>query len=150
MKIQKVLLSRIDTESEGWDDFIIDPHPRNVDRLVESLKRVGQIHPLVLRKDMDWLFLVTGYARYLAMKKLNVVEAWARIFQKNELTDEQALWIAVEAVCLFPFPPERQKLILEKFRKIAGYTDSQLAEKVAPAIGLEPSIDAVRRLIGSD
>jgi len=148
MKIQKVLLSRIDTVSEEWDQFILDPAPANVDRLVESLQRVGQIHPLVLRKDMDWLFFVTGWARYLAMKKLGVEEAWARIFLKNELSDEKALWISVEESCLSSFPPDKQRRILQRFLKI-GYSEQELVEKVAGAIGLPPSLDAVRGALGS-
>ena len=149
MKVQKVLLSRIDTDCEGWDNFILDPEPERVDRLVESLKRVGQIYPLVLRTDMNWLFFVTGWARFLAMKKLGVEEAWARIHLKSELTDEQALWISVEENCLAPYPPARQKRVLDRFKNLIGYSDEQLAQRVAPAIGLEPSIEAVRKALAS-
>jgi ParB-like chromosome segregation protein Spo0J len=147
MKVQKILLSRIDTESEGWDQFILDPKPVNVDRLATSLQRVGQIYPLVLRKDMDWLFIICGYARYLALNKLEIEEAWARIYQKNELSDEQALWMALEEDCALPYPPEKQKLILSKFRGL-GYKEKDLAERVAPAIELDPTIDAVRKTLG--
>lgn len=148
MKVQKILLSRIDTHTEGWDQFILDPEPPNVGRLVESLERVGQIHPLVLRKDMDWLFFVTGWARYLAMKKLGVEEAWARIFMKNELSDEQALWISVEETCLLTYPPAKQKRILERFLNI-GYSEQALVNKVASAIGLAATLEAVRGALGS-
>ena len=147
MKIQKILLSRIDTSSEGWDQFILEPEPSNVARLAESLERVGQIHPLVLRSDMDWLFLVTGWARYLAMKKIGVEEAWARIYLKNELSDEQALWIAVEESCLLTYSPSKQKRIYSSFKKI-GYSDQEFAEKVARAIGLPPTIEAIRGVLG--
>lgn len=148
MKIQKILLSRIDTSCDGWDFFVLDKDPPNIERLAESLVRVGQIHPLVLRKDMDWLFFVCGWARYLAMKKLGVEEAWARIYQKNELSDETALWISVEDDCCQVFPPEKQKTILERFQKI-GYPLDKLAEKVAPAIGLETTVEAVKKALAS-
>jgi hypothetical protein len=146
MKVQKVLLSRIDTESEGWDDFILDTQPANVDRLAESLERVGQIHPLVLRKDMDWLFFVCGWARYLAMKKIGVEEAWARIYQKNELSDERALWISVENDCCSPFSPAKQKRVINLFKNI-GYSPDKIAQSVAPAIGLAPTVEAVTKAL---
>ena len=147
MKIQKILLTHIETECDGWDKFILDPDPARIDRLMESLRRVGQIYPLVLRSEKNWLFFVTGWARYLAMKKLGVLEAWARIYQKNELSDEEALWISVEEGCLGPHSPAKQRRILERFATLIGYSEKDLAERVAPAIGLDPTIEGVRKAL---
>ena len=149
MKVQKILLSRIDVHSEGWDNFIMDLDPCLVDRLAESMERVGQIYPLVLRKDMEWMFIVCGWTRYLALKKLGVDEAWARIYQKNELSDEEALWLSVEAECSCEYPVEKQKVILERFRNLLSYSDDNLAKKVAHAIGLEPTLEVIRKVFES-
>ena len=115
MKIQRILLSRIDVTANGWDSFIFDLNPSHVDRLAKSFERVGQIYPLLLLKDMRWLFLISGWARYLALKKLGVEEAWARIFQLNELSKEEALWLSVEDDCCKIYRPEAQRRILERF-----------------------------------
>lgn len=148
MKVQKILLSRIDTNSENWDFFLLEKNSHNIDRLAASLDRVGQIYPLILRKDMDWLFFISGWTRYMAIKKLGVEEAWARIYQKNELTDEEALWMAVEEDCLHPYTPEKCKIVFDKFLKI-GYSIEKIAQKVAPAMGIAPSDDEVRKILGS-
>ena len=150
MKIQKILLSRIDITAEGWDDFIFDLNPPHVDRLAQSFEKVGQIYPLLLLKDMEWLFLISGWARYLAMKKLNVKEAWARIFQLNEISKEEVLWLAVEVDCGRSFSPVARRRIFERFRDIAGYSEERLAKEVAPAIGLDASVDMVRKILAEE
>jgi ParB-like chromosome segregation protein Spo0J len=147
MKIQKIMLSRIDVTSDGWDNFIFDLNPPHVDRMAQSLQKVGQLYPLLLLKDMEWLFLISGWARYLAMKKLDVKEAWARIFQLNEISKEEALWLAVEVYSGGSFNPAAQRRIFERFRDIAKYSEERIAKEVAPAIGLEASVDLVRKIL---
>ena len=147
MKIQRILLSRIDVTTDGWDKFIFDLNPTNVDRLVESFKKVGQIYPLLLLKDMEWLFLISGWARYLALKKLGVEEAWGRIFQSNEISHEEVLWLSVEIDCSRSYSAATRKRIFERFRDIAGYSEERLAKEVAPAIGLDVTADVVRNIM---
>ncbi|GEM_PF-2078034 len=150
MKLQRVLLSRIDITADGWDNFIFDLNPSNIDRMAESFERIGQVYPLILLKYMDWLFIIAGYARYLAMRKLNVDETWARIFQENEVSKEECLWLAVEARSSSPFNSAAQRRVLGRFHKIAGYSEERLATEVAPAIGLNLTVDEVREILVED
>lgn len=147
MKFQRVLLSRIDITTEGWDDFIFELYPDYVDRLAESFERVGQIYPLILMKNMDWLFIVAGYSKFLAMKKLGVEEAWARLFQINEISVENLLWLSLEEKCGRQLGDRAQHRIFQKFRDIAGYDVEKLAHEVAPAIGLEASTELVEKML---
>ena len=150
MKVQRVLLSRIDVTADGWDNFIFNPDPPYVDRLAQSFERVGQIYPLLLLKDKDWMFIISGWGRYLAMKKLGVEEVWARVFQKNEISTEQVLWLSLEERSLRPYKDVAKKRVFEKFRDLAGYSIERLANEVAPAIGVEASQDVVRKILGEE
>jgi len=133
LKVQRVLLDRIDTESEGWDEFIFELHPTNVDRLAVSLERVGQIHPLLVLKRIDKLLIISGYARYLAMKKLGINEAWVRVFQENEISKEELLWISIEENCGKQPGTGALKRIFRKFREI-GYSEKRISQEVAPTV----------------
>jgi len=150
MKQQRILLSRIDVITDGWDDFIFDTDPQYVDRLIESFKRVGQIYPLLLLKYMDWMFLIAGYARYLAMRELEVDEARARLFQENEISKEDCLWLSLESKCDRPFSPTAQRRALDRFHKLANYSEERLANEVAPAMGLDLKVDEVREMLIKD
>jgi len=146
LKLQRVLLSRIDVESEGWDEFIFELHPPNVDRLATSMERVGLLHPLLVLKWVDRMFIVAGYARYLAMKKLGIREAWVRVFQENEISKEELLWISIEENCGGQLRTGAQKRIFRKFKEI-GYSVEKIAEEVAPAIAGKLSADEIRDML---
>lgn len=146
MKVQRVLLDRIDVENEGWDEFIFDLHPTNVDRLATSLERVGQLHPLLVVKRIDRMFIVAGYARYLAMKKLGIEEAWVRVFQENEISREELLWVSIEENCGKQLGTGAQKRIFRKFKEI-GYSEERIAVEVAPAIAGKLSAEEIRGML---
>lgn len=150
MKLQKILLSRIDAETEGWDKYLFDTSPKHVDRLAVSFQRVGQIYPLLLLKDMQWMFMISGYAKYMAMMKLGIDEAWARIFQKNEISDEMLLWLSVEEKCGRIWSRTAQRNALKKFHNIVKYPVERLASEVAPAIGLDSSVELVKTILAED
>ncbi len=146
MKVQRVLLSRIDVENEGWDEFVFELHPPNVDRLATSLERVGQLCPLLVKKSIDKLFIVAGYARYQAMKKLGIEEVWVRIFQENEISTEELLWVSIEENCGIQLRTGAQKRIFLKFKEI-GYSEEKIAKEVAPAVAGKLSTEEIRDML---
>lgn len=140
----------------------------NVDDLVDSMKRMGLIEPIVVRKNNSKYMIVAGERRFHAAERLGWKEIPAIITEANpELCYEMALAENEKRKSLNPWEVGRAIQYLRKERKktalevseILGYTEryvkqlssiarleqKQVAEFLSQ--GNEPSVKNLERLL---
>jgi len=81
--IQKILLDQIDLSDETFSvNFMPD-----LQSLRSSIKAVGLIQPVLLRKEKDHYRIVCGFRRIWVLKELGVFEIPAMVFEEKEPSD---------------------------------------------------------------
>lgn len=140
----------------------------NVDDLVDSIKRVGLIEPIVVRKNNSKYMIVAGERRFHAAERLGWTEIPAIITEANpELCYEMALAENEKRKSLNPWEVGKAIQYLRKERKktafevgeILGYTERYIKQlssiarldikHVSEFIGLgnEPSVKNLEKLL---
>jgi len=127
--ISKLSLDEITERNLYSPSFLPD-----LKELESSIKEIGLIYPLILRKEKDELQLVCGLKRLMVLESLEAKEAKVEIFQEHELYPKEAIKIAVVHNL------SRMNLI-EKANSIKkllhfGISEGEVIEKWLPLLGM--------------
>jgi hypothetical protein len=138
--IGKLLLDEITERDSYSPSFLPD-----LKELEISLKEVGLIYPLIVRKEKSKLQLVCGLKRLMVLESLKVKEAKAEIFQEDELSPKEAIKIAVGHNL------SRMNLI-EKAKAVEkllfyGILEEEIIGKWLPLLGMGPKREIYNTLI---
>lgn len=114
--------------------------------LVDSLKLVGLVEPLILReRDDDKHQIVCGFKRAEAMRQLAIAEAQAFIYHLDELDDLQALLLTIGHNLTRPLNLVEKAQILEKLLAF-GVTEKEAIDRYLPILGLQPNARVLKQV----
>jgi ParB family chromosome partitioning protein len=158
-----VRLPHIDTASPGSLRYVLTYKP-NIDRLEESIRRHGLLTPLILRSvggpergeaggqtgkaagdaNPPRFLIISGYKRLLALRRLGVESAAARVLPGESLGETEALHLSMECNRFGRgFGPVEAARGLKRLSDLAGLGPESLARRYAPILGLPPSEEVV-------
>jgi len=122
MELIQVSLNNIDLSSGNYDRYLFC-YERNSDVVKESIRKVGLINPVILKKRLDadeTYSAICGYQRIMACQKLG----WERIEAKviDDVKEEKILLLVLhDNLSSRGFNEIEKAIVLKKFQKISGY-----------------------------
>ena len=147
MKINQVSLNNIDLSSEDHDRYLFN-YRQDSNALVSSIKDVGLINPVILKKnqDADGVYTtVCGYQRIKACQKLGHESIEAKVVEG--INDEEIMLLALhDNLSSRGFNEIEKAIVLKKFLEI-GYSCDRLISEIAPLIGVPPNKNIIDKCI---
>ncbi len=134
-----ILLSNIDLSSENYDWYLFR-YGRDSDLIKESIRKVGLINPVILKKSRDaeeTYTVICGYQRIMACQKLEQVSIEAKVI--DGLNDEEILLLVLhDNLSSRGFNEIEKGIVLKKFLDI-GYSYDRLMAEIAPLLEIPPN-----------
>lgn len=147
LKLQEIPVRNIRLQGEGFDRYVFNAAPR-ADEIAESIGRAGLNNPLTVVESNGAYIIVCGYARALALQRLNWWTVPCFVVDYNELGDEKLLKISIEDN---RFSRDYHYLdaarILLAFRERCGRGEERLAREIAPLIGVPAGERVIRQYL---
>ncbi|MGR3176998.1 MAG: ParB/RepB/Spo0J family partition protein [Candidatus Anammoxibacter sp.] len=139
MEIINISLNDIDISSESFDMFLFS-YNRDFTEIIDSIKEVGLINPVILqdRQNSNGRYtIVCGYQRIKAYMELKRTEIPARVIRNVE-NGELTLLSFNDNLFFREFNEIEKAIVLKKFLAI-GYTEERLIAEVTSKIGIPPN-----------
>ena len=147
MKINQVSINNIDLSSEDHDRYLFNCR-QDSNALMGSIKDVGLINPVILKKDQDAdgvYTIVSGWQRIRACQRLGQVSIEAKVIEG--LNDEQIMLLALhDNLSSRGFNEIETAIVLKKFLEI-GYSCDRLISEIAPLLGVPPNRNIIDKYI---
>ncbi len=139
MKLIEVTLDSVDLSSENYDRYLFR-YGRDSAVVEESIRKVGLINPVILKKSRDsddTYSVICGYQRIIACQKLEQVSFEAKII--DGLNDEEILLLVLhDNLSSIGFNEIEKGIVLKKFMDI-GYSYDRLTGEIAPLLEIPPN-----------
>jgi len=110
-----------------------DYSPESVEDLVASIRRVGIIEPLIVRKEGKEYGLIAGRRRLVAAAILQLATVPCVIVENSR--EEANLLTLHENLYRKDFSPIEEARFYQHLLKAYGWTEKQVAERVARSVG---------------
>ena len=126
--------------------FVVTYRPQ-MQRLVDSVARMGVLTPLHLRRPAESapLQLVAGFKRLRAAKQAGQTTVPALVHEADELSEHQAFLLAVhDNLACRPFNAVEKARILRRLREDFQVPDVTLTDQVCPLLDLPPRAGTLR------
>ena len=134
--IQKILLQQIDLSD---DTFSVNYLP-NLQSLRSSIKEIGLIQPVLLRKKSGGYQIVCGFRRVSAMKELGKSEIEVRVFEEKEMDAFQLFSLSLhENLTTRGFNAVEKAIALEKLIHRFQIHPDKVIKTFLPLFSLEPN-----------
>ncbi len=147
MDLMQVSLKNIDLSSEDHDRYLFNCR-QDSNALISSIKDVGLINPVILKKNQDAdgvYIIVCGYQRIKACQKLGQVSIEAKVI--NGLNDEEIMLLALhDNLSSRGFNEIEKAIVLKKFLEI-GYSYDRLMSEITPLLGVPPNKNIIDKYI---
>ena len=147
MKLVQVMLSEIDLSSENCDRYLFN-YERASNSITDSIKKVGLINPVILRKNLDTdqtYLVVCGCQRILACRELG----WESIEAKaiDGFSDEKTLLLVLhDNLSSRGFNEIEKAIVLKKFIDI-GYSYDRLISDIVPLLRISPNTKIIDKYL---
>ena len=138
-----ILVADISSDDEG---FVVTYRPQ-MERLVDSVARMGVLSPLHLRRTASLapLQLVAGSKRLSAAAQAGLATVPALIHEASELPEKQAFLLAVhDNLACRSFNAVEKARVLRRLRDDFQYSDEALIEEFCPLLDLPPRADTLQ------
>ncbi len=146
-KSVNILLNNIDLSSENCDRYLFR-YGRDSDVIKGSIRKVGLINPVILKKSLDadeTYFVICGYQRIMSCQELGQVSIEAKVI--DGLNDEEILLLALhDNLSSRGFNEIEKAFALKKFMDI-GYSYDRLMAEIAPLIGIPPNKNIIDKYL---
>ncbi len=135
MDLKTIQINEINIEDETYRiSEELDSEP-----VLDSLKEIGQLNPVILLDHTPLKIIVCGFRRIRALKELNEPQVLARILSKDDHSMlrrfELLLWDNLSHRQLNSLENSR---LLYKLRNVCNIAEDTLVETYLPLLGLEP------------
>jgi len=146
-KTVNVLLNHIDLSSKNHDRYLIR-YGRDSDVVEDSIRKVGMINPVILKRNSDAdeaYSVVCGYQRILACKKLGEESFEAKVV--DGLNDEEILLLVLhDNLFSRGFNEIEKGIVLKKFLDM-GYSYERLIAEIAPLLEIPPNKNIIDKYL---
>jgi hypothetical protein len=113
--------------------------------MLNSIREVGQLNPLILMDLQPGPAIVCGFRRMKALRRLGKSEALARILSRESCDTIAAFHIALwDNLSHRQFSPLESARALFKLKNICGVPEEALVRTYLPALGLAPNENVLR------
>ena len=132
--------------SLGDGVYVVTYRPQ-MERLVDSVARVGVLSPLHLRRSAPRgpLQLVAGSKRLSAARQAGLATVPALIHEAGELSEKQGFLLAVhDNLACRSFNAVEKARVLRRLRRDFQYSDEALIEEFCPLLELPPRAHALQ------
>ena len=147
MRIVQVLINNIDLSSEDHDRYLFH-YGRDSDVVKESIRRVGLINPVILKKrvDADGAYtVICGYQRIRACLELGCERIEATI--RDCLNEEKLLLLVLhDNIFSRGFNEIEKVIVLRKFLDI-GFTYDRVMAEIAPLLEIPPKKNIIDKYL---
>jgi ParB/RepB/Spo0J family partition protein len=147
MKIVQVLINDIDLSSESHDRYVFN-YGRDSIEALESIKKVGIINPVVLKKIQGTggtYSVICGYQRIRACRQLGWEHIEAKII--DGLNDEEILLLVLHDNLFSRGFNEIEKAIALKKLLDIGYSYDKLMAEIAPILEIPPNKNIIDKYL---
>ncbi len=134
MKIETIPLSSVNLHDTTFFIGSIG----NISVLKNSINEVGLLTPPSLIKKGNRFQILSGWKRISACKQLSFEEILSKVYEANELTNQNCLRLIYHENQERLTDPEKAE-IFNKFRTLCCYEEDQLFSEVFPMLGISPS-----------
>ncbi len=139
MELIQVALGNIDLSSEDYDKYLFR-YGRDSGTVKDSIKKVGLINPVILKKSVEVdesYSVICGYQRIMACQELGQVSFEARVV--DGINDEEILLLVLhDNLSSIGFNEIEKGIALKKFLDI-GYSYDRLIAEIAPLLEIPPN-----------
>ena len=146
-KSVNVLLKHIDLSSKNHDRYLFR-YGHDSDVVENSIRKVGLINPLILKKNLDadkTYVVICGYQRILTCKKLGGISIEARVI--DGLNDEDILLLVLhDNLSSRGFNEIEKGIVLKKFLDI-GYSYDRLTAEITPLLEMPPNKNIIDKYL---
>ncbi len=140
MNLSIIPLSKIDFDDET---FIVGSIG-DISPLINSIREVGLINLPILREKGEKYRIVCGRKRLHACRKLMLSEALSKVYESDEISDEECLNLVFHENRERFGDMEKAELVL-KFKELCDLTESEITQRVLPYIGIPPSLKSLKK-----
>ncbi len=142
MHVEKIDIFAIDLADRSY--LCGDPTPDKA--LIESIKSIGQINPVVLTSTEKNFKIITGWKRVLALKELGETSVVANVlpFYKEKIPD---FLYTVYFDNKQRFNDLDKAELIGKFKVLCGLSDEELLKTVLPKLSIKPSKNNLLKFI---
>jgi hypothetical protein len=141
MVFEEIALEEIDVENET---FRISEDLDSA-RILDSLRKIGQLNPVVLLELKPQPVIVNGFRRIRAMMRLGISRSLARVLSSEEFDTTRAFELAVwDNVSHRELNPLEKARILFKLRHVCGIPDEKIIATWLPILGLASGANVLR------
>ncbi len=147
MELIQVSLENIDLSSEDYDRYLFS-YGRDSSYLTGSLKQVGLINPVILKKnqDADGVYtIVCGYQRIKACQKLGFKSIEAKVI-KGLNDKEITLLVLHDNLSSRGFNEIEKAIIIKRFL-VLGYSYDRLMSEITPLLSVPPNKNIIDKYI---
>ncbi|ODS33938.1 MAG: chromosome partitioning protein [Candidatus Scalindua rubra] len=135
----QVSLNDIDLSSEKHDRFLFS-YGRDLNVTMDSIRKVGLINPVILKKSRgsdEAYTIVCGYQRIRACQKLGLKSIEAKIIEG--LNDEEILLLILhDNLSSRGFNEIEKAIVIKKFLEL-GYSYDRLMSEITPLLEIPPN-----------
>ena len=147
MKIVSILINDIDLSSDDHDRYLFH-YGRDSDVVKESIRRVGLINPVILKRrvDTDGAYnVICGYQRIRACQGLGYERIEATI--RDDLNEEETLLLVLhDNMFSRGFNEIEKAIVLRKFLDI-GFAYDRVMAKIAPLLEIPPNKNIIDKYL---
>ncbi len=147
MDLRQILLSDIDLSSQRYDRFLFN-YARDLNVLMESIKKVGLINPVILNKihgRNEAYTIVCGYQRIKAFEKLGEERINAKVVEG--LSDEELSLLSLhDNMFSRGFNEIEKSIVIKKFKEI-GHSYGRLMSEIIPLLGIPPNKKIIEKYL---
>jgi len=146
--VRNIDIASIDTDSaedlqyifrlQGDSRYVELMRESYIDELAQSIDRNGLLHPLVLLKKNNGRYkILCGYRRFQALKRLNMPQVEAKIYQESDFAVEDFFNISLaENTKRRNLNPIEIGNFLESASAALGLNNAELAEQFGSTLGI--------------
>jgi hypothetical protein len=120
-------------------------------RLIESIRHIGLLHPVVLRStpSPDQYQIVSGFQRVKSCRDLNFSRINSLVYGQDELPDSRAILLTVhQTVTSRPLNLVEKSLTLRKLTSLGRLSEAEVTTNIMPFLALEPHLKIFRSVSG--
>jgi len=138
MEVRKIPLEQIDQD----DHFFLITYPLNPKPLTSSIRRVGLLQPVLLRKLPSQKYqIVSGFKRVLACRDLDFETIDAFVYDLESLEDLEGFrWNLWDTLAVRTLNLAEKAIVLDKLLHRFGLEERGIVRDYMPILGLEPSL----------
>jgi ParB/RepB/Spo0J family partition protein len=134
--IQKIPLQQIDLSD---DTFSVNYLP-DLQRLRSSIKEIGLIQPVLLRKKSGGYRIICGFRRISVMKELGKAEIESQVFEEKEMDEFQLFSLSLhENLATRGFNTVEKAIALDKLIHRFQIDPAVVIKTFLPSLSLEPN-----------